>query len=53
VRASWTPDAASYVGQGRMYVDDPRFTSNYDKSRAGLAPRLLEGIKAYAAARLT
>lgn len=53
VRVSWTPDAESYVGLGRMYVEDPRFTAFYDKSRAGLAPYLFEGIKAYAAARLT
>jgi len=53
VCASWTPDAESYVGLGRMYVEDPRFTAFYDKSRAGLAPYLFEGIKAYAASRLT
>lgn len=50
---SWTPDAQSYVGLGRMYVEDPRFTAFYDKSRAGLAPYLLEGIKVYAASRLS
>ncbi|KIS26910.1 MerR family transcriptional regulator [Arthrobacter sp. SPG23] len=53
VCTSWTPDAQSYVGLGRMYVDDPRFTAFYDKNRAGLAPYLFEGIKAYAAARLS
>ncbi|MBP1232046.1 DNA-binding transcriptional MerR regulator [Arthrobacter sp. PvP102] len=53
VCASWTPDAEGYVGLGRMYVEDPRFTAFYDKSRAGLAPYLFEGIKAYAAARLS
>lgn len=53
VCASWTPDAESYVGLGRMYVDDPRFTAFYDRNRAGLAPYLFEGIKAYAAARLS
>lgn len=52
VCASWTPDAQGYVGLGRMYVDDPRFTASYDKNRAGLAPYLFEGIKACAAARL-
>jgi hypothetical protein len=36
-----------------MYVDDPRFTAFYDKSRAGLARFLFEGIQAYAATRLT
>ena len=50
---SWTPDADSYVGLGRMYVEDPRFTAFYDKSRSGLAPYLLEVIKVYAASRLS
>lgn len=53
VCASWTPDAEGYVGLGRMYVEDPRFTAFYDKRRAGLAPYLFEGIKTYAAARLS
>ena len=51
--ASWTPNAESYVGLGQMYVDDPRFTANYDKVRVGLAPYLLEGIKVYAAEKLS
>lgn len=51
--ASWTPNAESYVGLGRMYLDDPRFTANYDKVRVGLAPYLLEGIKVYAAENLS
>lgn len=50
---SWTPDADSYVGLGRMYIEDPRFTAFYDNSRAGLASYLLEGITVYAAARLS
>ena len=53
VCVSWTPDTDSYVGLGRMYVEDPRFTAFYDNSRAGLASYLLEGIKVYAAARLS
>lgn len=53
VCASWTPDAGSYVGLGRMYVEDARFTAFYDKNRAGLARFLFEGIQAYAASRLT
>jgi DNA-binding transcriptional MerR regulator len=50
---SWTPDADSYLGLGRMYVEDSRFTAFYDKSRAGLASYLLEGITVYAASRLS
>jgi len=50
---SWTPSAESYVGLGRMYVDDPRFKANYDKVRPGLAEYLLEGITAYAAEKLS
>ena len=53
VCASWIPAAEGYVGLGRMYVDDPRFTAFYDKSRAGLARFLFDGIQAYAATRLT
>lgn len=49
---SWTPNAESYVGLGQMYVEDPRFTANYDKVRVGLAQYLLEGIKVYAAGKL-
>ncbi|MEZ2389000.1 MerR family transcriptional regulator [bacterium RCC_150] len=51
--ASWTPSAESYVGLGRMYVEDPRFKANYDKVRPGLAEYLFEGIKAYAAEKLS
>lgn len=52
VCASWTPNAESYVGLGRLYVDDQRFTAFYDKIRVGLAPYLLAGIKVYAERQL-
>ena len=32
----WTPNAESYAGLGRLYVDDPRFTETIDVTRSGL-----------------
>jgi MerR family transcriptional regulator, thiopeptide resistance regulator len=52
VSTFWTPDAASYVGLGRMYVDDARFTAYYDRVRPGLAVYLRDAIAVYADARL-
>ena len=33
----YTPTPEMYAGLGDLYVDDPRFTRNIDKARAGLA----------------
>lgn len=55
ISVSWTPDAEAYVGLGQMYVEDPRFTANYDGKngeRTGLAEYLLDAMRVYAATRL-
>ena len=48
----WTPDRDAYVGLGRMYVDDERFTAHYDAVEPGLAVYLRDAIAVYAAANL-
>jgi len=48
----WTPTATAYKGLGQMYVDDPRFTSAYDKIAVGLAEYQRAAMAAYADARL-
>jgi MerR family transcriptional regulator, thiopeptide resistance regulator len=49
----WAPNAESYAGLGRLYVDDPRFTETIDATRSGLSAYLRDAMAAYAAARLT
>lgn len=44
----WTPGREAYVGLGRMYVDDPRFTATIDAYAAGLAPYLRDAMAVYA-----
>ena len=48
----WRPTAQSYAGLGQMYVDDERFTANYDAYAPGLAVFLRDAIATYAATRL-
>jgi len=48
----WTPDAEGFRGLGRMYVDDERFTANYDKIAVGLAGYYRDAMDVYAATRL-
>ena len=48
----WTPDRDAYVGLGRMYVDDERFTAHYDAVEPGLAVFLRDAIAVYAASNL-
>jgi hypothetical protein len=48
----WTPDACAYRGLGRMYVDDERFTANYDRIAVGLAAYYRDAIAVYAETRL-
>lgn len=48
----WTPGKDAYIGLGRMYVDDERFTATYDAVAPGLAPYLRDAIAAYATANL-
>lgn len=48
----WTPNAVSYTGLGRMYVDDPRFRSTYEKVAPGLAEYQRDAMAVYAEGRL-
>ncbi|HEV8557211.1 MAG TPA: MerR family transcriptional regulator [Actinophytocola sp.] len=48
----WTPNRESYTGLGQMYVDDPRFRANYDRTDPRLAEFMRDAIAAYAQARL-
>jgi DNA-binding transcriptional MerR regulator len=44
----YTPRAEMYAGLGDLYVDDPRFTRNIDRARAGLAAYQRAAMRAYA-----
>lgn len=46
------PSAEQFAGLGQMYVDDPRFTQNYDKHGDGTAAFIRDAMKAYAEANL-
>ena len=48
----WTPDAGSYRGLGRMYLDDERFTATYDRVAPGLAAYLCAAMDHFAGTRL-
>jgi len=52
VSTFWTPDGDAYVGLGRMYVDDERFSATYDAFAPGLAVYLRDAIAVYAEANL-
>ncbi|OJY39990.1 MerR family transcriptional regulator [Pseudonocardia sp. 73-21] len=49
----WTPGRDAYIGLGRMYVDDERFTATYEAVAPGLAPYLRDAIAVWAQANLT
>lgn len=42
-----TINPEAHIGLGQMYVDDPRFRSNYDKKHTQLPEYFLEAIKNY------
>jgi len=46
------PSAEQFTCIGQMYVDDPRFTKNYDKHGEGTAAFVRDAMKAYAEANL-
>ena len=48
----WTPGREAYIGLGRLYTDDERFTATYDAVAPGLAPYLRDAIAVYAEANL-
>ncbi|MFF8280537.1 MerR family transcriptional regulator [Streptomyces lateritius] len=43
-----TPTKEYVIGLGQMYVDDPRFTANYDKHGEGTAVLVRDAMKVYA-----
>ncbi|MFH9728345.1 MerR family transcriptional regulator [Streptomyces sp. NPDC017254] len=46
--ATTTPSKEYVIGLGRMYVDDPRFTENYDKHGEGTAVLVRDAMEIYA-----
>jgi DNA-binding transcriptional MerR regulator len=46
------PTKAYVIGLGRMYVDDPRFTANYDRHGVGTAVLVRDAMIRYAEANL-
>jgi DNA-binding transcriptional MerR regulator len=48
----WTPDARAFRCLGQMYVDDGRFTANYERIAVGLAAYYRDAMAAYAGTRL-
>jgi hypothetical protein len=49
----WAPGREAYVGLGRMYVDDERFTAHYDAVQPGLAVFVRDAIAVWAPAHLS
>jgi DNA-binding transcriptional MerR regulator len=49
----WTPGRDAYIGLGRLYVDDERFTATIDAAAPGLAAYLRDAMAVYANARLS
>ncbi|MFC9592926.1 MerR family transcriptional regulator [Streptomyces sp. NPDC056944] len=48
-----TPSREYLIGLGQMYVDDPRFTANYDKHGEGTAILVRDAMKVYAERNLS
>jgi hypothetical protein len=44
----WKPSKDAYIGLGRLYVEDPRFTQNYDKYAPGCAEFMADSMQIYA-----
>ncbi|MEV6106502.1 MerR family transcriptional regulator [Streptomyces sp. NPDC051940] len=42
------PTAEAFTGLGQMYVDDPRFTANYDRHGEGTAEFVRDAMRVYA-----
>jgi DNA-binding transcriptional MerR regulator len=49
----WTPGRDAYIGLGRLYVDDERFTATIDAAGAGLSVYLRDAMAVYAEANLS
>jgi DNA-binding transcriptional MerR regulator len=52
VSRHWQPDAESYAGLGRLYVEHPDFKARYDARDPGLAEFLRDAMASYATSRL-
>lgn len=51
ISAGWQgrgPSAEAFAGLGQMYVDDPRFTANYDAHGEGTAVFVRDAMRVYA-----
>ena len=44
----WTPTKDAYIGLGKMYVEDSRFSINYDKYAPGCAEFMAQAMHIYA-----
>jgi hypothetical protein len=53
VSVFWKPNKDAYVGLGKMYVEDSRFSVNYDKYAPGCAEFMAEAMQIYAQENLT
>lgn len=53
VSVFWKPNKDAYIGLGKMYVEDPRFSINYDKYALGCAEFMAEAMQIYAQENLT
>lgn len=47
IRNFWTPDAESYRGLGRHYIEHPEFRAYYEKAAPGMAEYLCRAIGKY------
>lgn len=53
VSLTWKPNRETFTNLGQMYVDDPRFTANYDMHGAGTAQFVADAMAIYAERNLT
>lgn len=53
VSVFWKPSKDAYIGLGQMYVEDPRFSVNYDKYAPGCAEFMAKAMQIYAQENLT
>ena len=53
VSVFWVPTKDAYIGLGKMYVSDPRFTHNYDKHAPGCAEFMAKAMQIYAEQNLS
>ena len=53
VSVFWKPSKDAYIGLGQMYVEDPRFSVNYDKHAPGCAEFMAKAMQIYAQENLT